>query len=125
MHDRIREVRNDLKLTQTEFAEATGKTKPIIVNYELDRVVPDDSFLQLLALKFNYRIEWLRTGEMPKRTPEPEADQIAAIGLKAAHLDEAAVRKRVHELVDDLPTSQLKLLAAIWQSEEFRKLWER
>lgn len=119
MKDRIREVRKDLNMTQTEFGEALGKTKAVIVNYELGRVAPDDTFLQLLEIKYRYRAEWLRTGELPRKLSEPEADRIAEVGLAAGRLDDAQVAARLHELIDDIPPAYRKLIYTILTAPDF------
>lgn len=108
-------------MTQPEFGAALGKGRDTIANYELARAVPDDTFLELLALKYHYRAEWIRTGELPKKLPEPEGDEIARIALDAARLSEEEIRRQLHAIIDRLPPAQLKLITAAWLDEEFRK----
>ena len=64
LHERIRDVRKSLKpkASQTVFAEMLGASRDTIANYEGGRVVPTDTFIQLLCTKFNVSEEWLRTG---------------------------------------------------------------
>lgn len=124
MNERLKEIRKWLGMTQTEFAADVKKTRDQIATYESGRVTPDDSFIAYIAMKYGFRESWIKSGDLPEREPEPDEDRIAEIGLRAAYLDEDAVRKRVHDLVDHLPAPQLKLLAAIWQSDEFRRLWD-
>ena len=64
LHERIKAVRKSLtpKMSQTVFAEALGTKRDTIANYEGGRVVPTDTFIQLLCTKFNISEEWLRTG---------------------------------------------------------------
>lgn len=124
MNERIREIRNDLRMTQADFGEAIGKTKSVVANYEIGRGAVDDSVILLIESKYHYRAEWIRTGELPKKLPEPDADGIARIGFGAAYLDAEQIRKKVKEKIDRLPAPYLKLLAEIWQSEEFRSIWD-
>ena len=65
LHERIRDVRKSLKpkTSQSIFAEMLGTSRDTIANYEGGRVVPTDTFIQLLCTKFNVSDEWLRTGE--------------------------------------------------------------
>lgn len=65
LHERIRDVRKSLKpkTSQSVFAEMLGTSRDTIANYEGGRVVPTDTFIQLLCTKFNVSNEWLRTGE--------------------------------------------------------------
>ena len=65
LHERIKTVRKSLtpKASQTVFAEMLGTKRDTIANYEGGRVVPTDTFIQLLCAKFNISEEWLRTGK--------------------------------------------------------------
>lgn len=63
MNKRIKLIRKNLNKTQQEFGEICGKSRRAIAAYEQGAVIPDDSFLQLLCLKFNINETWLRTGK--------------------------------------------------------------
>lgn len=67
LKDRLREIRKNLpkKTTQEAFAESLGTTRNAIASYELGKVIPTDTFIQLLCAKFNISEEWLRTGKEP------------------------------------------------------------
>ncbi|MBQ2990606.1 MAG: helix-turn-helix transcriptional regulator [Clostridia bacterium] len=63
--ERIKKVRTDLtpKMSQEEFAASLGKTRTAYVMYEVDRVVPDKTFLKLLCSEYEVSMRWLETGE--------------------------------------------------------------
>ena len=64
LKDRIKAVRKGAGLkTQADFAQAMGTTRDAIATYEIGRVVPSDTFIQLLCTKFHINEAWLRTGE--------------------------------------------------------------
>lgn len=63
MKDRIKLIRKNEKLSQSEFGEKTGVSRDAISNYELGRVIPSDLFLNHICLAFNVSDTWLRTGE--------------------------------------------------------------
>lgn len=64
LKDRIKAVRKGAGLkTQADFAQAMGTTRDAIATYEIGRVVPSDTFIQLLCTKFHINETWLRTGE--------------------------------------------------------------
>jgi DNA-binding XRE family transcriptional regulator len=65
LKDRIREVRKSIKpkLTQESFGNILGTSRDSIATYETGRVVPSDTFIQLLCSKFSINDHWLRTGE--------------------------------------------------------------
>ena len=78
LKDRLREIRKNLpkKTTQEAFAESLGTTRNAIASYELGKVIPTDTFIQLLCAKFNISEEWLRTGagSMHKSDIEAQVD---------------------------------------------------
>lgn len=63
IHQRFKELRKFLKLTQKEMAEALDKTYIMIQNYEKGRRAITDGVLLNLQEKFNVNIEWMRTGQ--------------------------------------------------------------
>lgn len=63
MKDRIISVRKHAHLTQTEFGKCTGSTRSMIASYEGGKVAPDDTWIELVCLKFDVNKDWLRTGE--------------------------------------------------------------
>ena len=63
LNERIKFIRKYLKKTQQEFGILCGKCRRAIAAYESGAVIPDDSFLQLISLKFSINEEWLRTGQ--------------------------------------------------------------
>ncbi len=63
MQNRIRKIRKDLKLNQTEFGSMIGASQKMITTYETGTVVPDKSIRMLICQKFNVNEVWLETGE--------------------------------------------------------------
>lgn len=63
MKDRIRRIRKDLKINQTEFGSAIGVSLAALSKYETGVVVPDKSIRLLICEKFHVNPEWLETGE--------------------------------------------------------------
>lgn len=63
MKDRIRKIRKDAKMNQTEFGEMIGASRGMIAKYETGLVLPDKSIRMLICQKFNVNEAWLETGE--------------------------------------------------------------
>lgn len=63
MKDRIRMIRKDLNMNQTEFGSEIGATQKMVTTYETGAVLPDKSIRLLICEKFNVNPEWLETGE--------------------------------------------------------------
>lgn len=79
MNSRIRKVRRELELTQTEFAGKIGTTANVLTNYETGRRNPSSSVINNICKTFNVNEEWLRTGmgEMFKASPTEALDALA------------------------------------------------
>lgn len=63
MNERIKGIRNALKLTQQEFADKIKIKRNTVATYEMGRSVPSDSAIALICKEFNVNETWLRTGE--------------------------------------------------------------
>lgn len=74
MNERIKTVRKNANLNQTEFSDRIGSTRDKVASYETGRVVPADSILMLIAKEFGVSYVWLKTGEGPMDDPELEND---------------------------------------------------
>lgn len=89
------------KPSQEEFGKTLGATRTQVKTYELDIVIPSDSYLQLMAMKYGYSFIWLKEGigemeEIPadaqtidaiERILEGENEFVKFIFRKAAKLD--------------------------------------
>lgn len=51
------------KMNQTDFAKSLGMSRPAYAMYEIDRVTPSDSIIELVCMKYKVNPEWLRNGE--------------------------------------------------------------
>lgn len=63
MHERIKKVRTDNKLSMKDFADRLGSTVASISRYESGDRTPSNAVLTAISREFNVRLEWLQTGE--------------------------------------------------------------
>lgn len=63
MKDRIRLIRKNLNMNQTEFGAEIGATQKMVTTYETGAVLPDKPIRLLICEKFNVNESWLETGE--------------------------------------------------------------
>lgn len=63
MKDRIKLIRKNLKMNQTEFGAEIGCSQTAVAKYEGGQVVPDKSIRLLICEKFNVNETWLETGD--------------------------------------------------------------
>ena len=77
MKNRIKMLRNDVGLTQQQFAANIGVSQNTFANYEIGRRNPSNSTINNICKTFNVDENWLRTGEgdMYVSTPD-EPDKI-------------------------------------------------
>lgn len=62
MNTRLKKIRKDAGLNQTEFGNAIGATQAMVSDYETGRVIPDASKRMLICEKFNVNLDWLECG---------------------------------------------------------------
>lgn len=73
--ERVKKIRQDNHLSQTEFGEKLGVTRNVINNIELNRnktSVPDN-IIKLICLTFSINEDWLRTGKGEMKTETNES----------------------------------------------------
>ena len=77
--NRIKKIRKEFDLTQTEFAARIGSVQNTVARYESNQRNPSSSVITLICEKFGVREEWLRNGEGAMMKPEPvdALDQLA------------------------------------------------
>ena len=63
MSNRIRMIREALKLSQREFGEKLGVSRDVISNIEYGRVPPKELMLRHICELYNVNRHWLETGE--------------------------------------------------------------
>lgn len=60
---RLKEIRQQKKLSQVKFAQALDVTSASISNYEAGKRQPDYTFLSRICERFHVNLNWLLTGE--------------------------------------------------------------
>lgn len=63
MKDRLKAIRNALKLTQQEFADRIGLKRNTLAGYEIGKSVPIDPIILAICKEYSVNESWLRTGE--------------------------------------------------------------
>lgn len=76
INERIRELREYLKLSRNDFGERLGLSGDSINNLERGRVVIKDFIIKLISQEFNVDENWLRTGEGSMFTLELDEDTV-------------------------------------------------
>lgn len=105
MTNRVKAIREALKLSQREFGEKLGVSRDVISNIEYGRVQPKELLLRHICQLYRVNEHWLETGEgeMFKENPE-----------EATKLDEALIIfKSLRPEFQDYALEQIKKLAEL------------
>ena len=113
--NRIKQIRESLslngkKVSQKAFGEELGVSRDVMANIENNRVIPNDTFLQLLCTKYNVSEEWIRTGggdPFIKLTRDEELMEWAGKVLSA---DSESFQKRFVSMLSRLNESEWQIL---------------
>lgn len=76
MHNRLKDLRTDLNLTQEEFANKICVTKSSVSMMERGERNPSPQTVQLICQQFGIRKDWLLEGTGPMKPPAAEDDAI-------------------------------------------------
>lgn len=76
--ERLKALRKALKMTQVEFAEIINSSNGHVSDMEKGRKNITDSTMDLLDLKKNVNIDWVKTGRGEMFNELPEEDEVAA-----------------------------------------------
>lgn len=110
MHERIKSLRRDLKMTQQEFADRLHIKRGAVANYEVGRNVPADSVIALICKEFGVSEMWLRTGE---GKPYPERGRLEELSYMAGRFlsnEPTEFQRRFAMMMYSLTDEEWKLL---------------
>lgn len=113
VNDRIKEVRKNSGLSQTDFAERLGTTRGVITNLEGGKTTPNDPFVKLICREFNVSEAWLRAGEGEMMQPLTRNQEIAEFMGRLMNDPDSAPRKRFISIVSKLDVEEWRLLDEI------------
>lgn len=72
MSNRIKAVREALKLSQREFGEKLGVSRDVISNIEYNRVAPKELLLRHMCELYHVNQHWLETGDGEMFLDDPD-----------------------------------------------------
>lgn len=78
LNERLKIIRKHFGKTQKDFGAELGVSRDTYASYESGRVIPNNTFVQLLCSTFSVNEEWLRNGagEMFMQTPQTILDDL-------------------------------------------------
>lgn len=102
MNNRIREIRRDEGLTQTDFGARIGVKGNTITGYETGLRSPSNAIISAICKEFDCCEEWLRYGTGPKKPALSENEKIAKFMATVLRDDPDHIRKKVLSFISDL-----------------------
>lgn len=87
MQERIRALRKQLGLNQTEFGAKIGVKQTTIAGYERGSSTPLDAVVSAICREFGVNESWLRTGDAPMFVAQSPDEQITAYVAKTLRGD--------------------------------------
>lgn len=95
MKDRIRLLRKELKLNQTDFGERIGVKQASVAGYEAGIRTPLDAVITSICREFNVNEDWLRTGKGEMFLPMTRSDEIAKMTTDLFKEEEISFKSRL------------------------------
>ena len=113
MHERIKELRKSLNLTQDEFGDRLGVVKSSISNIEKGRHGITDQMIKLMVKEIGVSENWLRTGEGEMLPEFSRADAIAKLADDIMTEVPDSFKSRLVTAIAQMTDEQWKLLEDI------------
>ena len=105
MNERIKDIRNALKMTQQEFAERIKIKRNTVATYEMGRSIPSDSAIALICKEFSVNEDWLRNGNGEMFIPVSKSEQISKMISEVLKSDEDSFKRRLINALANLDDS--------------------
>lgn len=102
INERIRELRERLNISQTEFAENLGSGRGIIKNIEEGRTLPKPQLIDLITRVFNVNRTWLETGEGEMFVEPSRAEKIGRFVADVLEDEPDSFRRRLIDILIEL-----------------------
>lgn len=114
MLNRLRQIFQDSKKSQTEIAQKTNVTSAYIWKIlNKDNVAPRDLFIKTVCREFNVNEDWLRTGEGDPYIKRTRNQEIAAFMNDVMGLPDEAFKKEFIDRIRRLDEKDWEAIANI------------
>lgn len=114
MYKRLKKLRNELEMTQQEFADVLGTARGNISAYEVEKNAPSDAVISLICKtdfpKGRVNETWLRTGEGEMFIEASRDEQIAAFVGGILKDEEDTFQKKFISMLAALDESDWEVL---------------
>lgn len=113
MKNRIRELRKELGLTQSEFGSRLGVKGNTVTGYESGTRVPSDAIIFSICREFDVNEEWLRTGSGDMFIVKTRSQEIVDFMSELMNDPDDSFKRRFIESVAQLSENEWKVIEQI------------
>lgn len=112
MNERLKLLRRELQLNQTEFGNRLGLKQSAVANYENGTRQPLDTVITSICREFGVNEEWLRTGEGEMFVPRTK-NQVITDFMADLVMEDDSFKKRIIEALAQLDATDWEELERI------------
>lgn len=94
MKDRIKEIRNNQGMSQTDFAKRLLVSRSAVCKMESGENSPSDQTINLICREFNVNEDWLRTGRGEMFKKRSKSQEIGYFANEIMDLPDENFKKR-------------------------------
>ena len=109
--ERIKILRKDTRLSQTEFGKPIGLSRDEVKNIELGRTRVKEITIPLLCSRFKVSEDWLRTGSGEMYAPQTKREQLA--DFLGCVMKEDSTQQRIISALSNLPVEYWEMIADV------------
>lgn len=116
MNERIKRIRNDKKMNQTDFAKRISVSRSAICKMESGENSPSEQTIKLICTEFHVNEEWLRTGSGEPYKDSTRDEQIAAAIASIQSEGDETFKYRLISALTQLNESDWEVLSRLIDS---------
>lgn len=110
LHERLKQLRKTLDLTQQEFADRIGSKRNTIAKYETETNTPSAAIISLICREFRVNEKWLREGTGEMFLPIDRNADIAKLTRQLLDEETDSFKNRFISILANLDTHEWELL---------------
>ena len=95
MNERIKRIRNNLNISQTDFAQKLSISRSAVCKMESGENYPSEQTIKLICSEFSVNEEWLRTGNGEMFIPKTKEQAISELFGDVVKASRDDFRKRL------------------------------
>lgn len=111
MNTRIKSIRQEEGLTQSQFAEKIGLSRNYVAMIEIGQREPSDRTVSDICRIFDIQEDWLRHGLEPKRAAKTKEEEISEL-VGSALSGSSEFKKAVIRMICSRTDAELQALEA-------------